>query len=216
MSALPVSQQPSAEPPLTERQAAVLAAALALMVESGDDFSMSSVAKAAACSKETLYRWFGDRDGLLTAVVRWQAAKVAMPALPDGPMDRETLEKSLAEFAASWLTVIAGPVSIALNRLAITHAARGTSPLGAILHENGPRAMARRLAPLFTAGERQGILGPAADDEHFSVFFGLVIADTQLAALLGANDFTPQSIERRALKAASRFLALFSLQGEHQ
>ena len=37
---------------------------------------MTAVARRASCSKETLYKWFGDRDGLLAATVRWQASRV--------------------------------------------------------------------------------------------------------------------------------------------
>ncbi|MEP6567001.1 MAG: TetR/AcrR family transcriptional regulator, partial [Mesorhizobium sp.] len=61
---------------LTERQKAVLDAALRLLVEEGDHLTMTAVARRASCSKETLYKWFGDRDGLLTATVQWQASKV--------------------------------------------------------------------------------------------------------------------------------------------
>ena len=58
----------------TPRQQAVLTAALDLLVEAGDGLTMTAVARRASCSKETLYKWFGDRDGLLTATVQWQAA----------------------------------------------------------------------------------------------------------------------------------------------
>ena len=62
---------------LTERQQAVLDATLAVMVEEGDALTMSSVSRRASCSKETLYKWFGDRDGLMEAmIVRYQASKV--------------------------------------------------------------------------------------------------------------------------------------------
>ena len=54
----------------------MLDAALRLMVEEGDRLTMTAVARRASCSKETLYKWFGDRDGLLTATVQWQASKV--------------------------------------------------------------------------------------------------------------------------------------------
>ncbi|MBX9875717.1 MAG: TetR/AcrR family transcriptional regulator, partial [Beijerinckiaceae bacterium] len=50
----------------TARQQAVLDAVLSLMVEEGDQLTMTAVARRASCSKETLYKWFGDRDGLLT------------------------------------------------------------------------------------------------------------------------------------------------------
>ena len=62
----------------TPRQNAVLAEALRLLVEGGDKaVTTAGLARAANCSKESLYKWFGDRDGLLTATVQWQAAKVA-------------------------------------------------------------------------------------------------------------------------------------------
>ncbi|TIQ92181.1 MAG: helix-turn-helix transcriptional regulator, partial [Mesorhizobium sp.] len=40
---------------LTERQKAVLDAALRLLVEEGDQLTMTAVARRASCSKETLY-----------------------------------------------------------------------------------------------------------------------------------------------------------------
>ncbi|MFJ7836383.1 TetR/AcrR family transcriptional regulator, partial [Methylobacterium sp. NPDC097213] len=64
------------EPPQltpSPRQQAVLDVVLSLMVEGDDPLTMDAVARRASCSKETLYKWFGDRDGLLVATVRWQA-----------------------------------------------------------------------------------------------------------------------------------------------
>ena len=57
----------------SRRQRDVLDAVLALMVEQGEaGLTMTAVARRASCSKETLYKWFGDRDGLLKATVRWR------------------------------------------------------------------------------------------------------------------------------------------------
>ena len=69
---------------LTERQQAVMDAVLALMVE-GDPLTMTAVARKASCSKETLYKWFGDRDGLLTATVRWRISCRALHTSPIPP-----------------------------------------------------------------------------------------------------------------------------------
>jgi AcrR family transcriptional regulator len=128
---------PAGEGP-SERQQEVLDAVLKLMVAEGDGFSVAAVARAASCSKETLYKWFGDRDGLLTATVRWQASKVRMPKLPEDRLTRQSLEVALTGFAASWLTVITGDLSIALNRAAVSHAGSGKSRLGEIVLTNGP------------------------------------------------------------------------------
>ena len=65
---MPVTIKVSEET-FTPRQQAVLTAALDLLVENGDGLTMTAVARRASCSKETLYKWFGDRDGLLTATV---------------------------------------------------------------------------------------------------------------------------------------------------
>ena len=60
------------------REAAIHAAAYALLAEHGyGGTSMLRVARAARASNETLYRWYGGKDGLFTAMVR--AAFSSMP-----------------------------------------------------------------------------------------------------------------------------------------
>ena len=195
---------------LSERQQEVLDAVLKLMVAEGDGFSVASVARAASCSKETLYKWFGDRDGLLTATVRWQASKVRMPKLPEDRLTRASLAEALTGFAASWLTVITGDMSIALNRAAVSHAGSGKSRLGEIVLTNGPFAMKRRIEPLLEAGRAAGLLGFDDVTDAFRSFFGLVVADTQIRLLLG-EDSHPGQAEIGAISAAAvtKFLSLY-------
>ena len=200
----------SAGEELSERQQEVLDAVLKLMVAEGDGFSVAAVARAASCSKETLYKWFGDRDGLLTATVRWQASKVRMPKLPEDRLTRESLEAALTGFAGSWLAVITGDLSIALNRAAVSHAGSGKSRLGEIVLTNGPFAMKRRIEPLLEAGRAAGLLDFADVTDAFRSFFGLVVADTQIRVLLG-EDSHPDNAEIRTLstQAVAKFLALY-------
>ncbi len=194
----------------SERQQEVLDAVLKLMVAEGDGFSVAAVARAASCSKETLYKWFGDRDGLLTATVRWQASKVRMPRLPQDRLTRVSLEAALSGFAVSWLTVITSDLSIALNRAAVSHAGSGKSRLGGIVLTNGPFAMKQRLEPLFLAGREAGLLSFDDAGEAFRVFFGLVVADAQIRALLG-EDSRPDATEIETISAAAaqQFLSLY-------
>jgi AcrR family transcriptional regulator len=213
MSLVATAILPADAAPAPTRRDEVLAAALDLMAREGDRFSMGALARAAACSKETLYRWFGDRDGLLTATVQWQAAKVAMPVLPDGPLDTQTLHAGLVAFASSWLEVITGAASIALNRLAAAHAGREASEdgphLGRIVLENGPRAMAGRLAPVFARARAADLIDARPDAEIFTLFFGLVIADTQIRCLLGETP--PGDPAWRATRASSAVDAFLTL-----
>ena len=68
----------TAEPSeFSPRQNAVLEQALQLLVDGGEKaLTTAGVARAANCSKESLYKWFGDRDGLLSAMIAYQASKV--------------------------------------------------------------------------------------------------------------------------------------------
>ena len=194
---------------LTDRQRDVLEAVLDLIVKGQRPLSMIAVARAASCSKETIYRWFGDRDGLLTATVRWQAAKVRGIELPNGPIDEAFLRKALARFAVDWLNVLTGPTSIALNRLAITEAGSDTLDLGAIVLRNGPAEMARRIAPLFVAARASGLIAYSGEADAFSAFFGLVVGDLQIRLLLGDEADETFDIDRSAEEAARRFMTLF-------
>jgi len=194
----------------TARQQAVLDAVLSLMVEEGDQLTMTAVARRASCSKETLYKWFGDRDGLLTATVRWQAARVRAGRYDRPTLDIATLRDSLKEFAVAWLSVISSPTSIALNRLAIGHAASRKSNLGGIVLENGRFAIAERLRPVLEAGREAGLLDFDTSETAFRTFFGLVGRDVQIRLLLGDTlTMSRDEVARDAARATDQFLALY-------
>ena len=195
---------------LTPRQRDVLDAVLRLLVEEGDHLTMASVARRASCSKETLYKWFGDRDGLLTATVRWQASKVRVAPVDQTRLDLPSLTESLEGYACDWLKVISSDTSIALNRVAIGHAGSGKDNLGAIVLENGRFAMAKRLKPVLEAGRRVGLLAFEDTETAFRVFFGLVGRDIQIRLLLGDwPGLTESAIADDAARATKQFLALY-------
>ena len=195
---------------LTERQQAVLDAVLALMVEQGGELTMNAVARRASCSKESLYKWFGDRDGLLTATVRWQASKVRAGNYDRTRLDALALRDSLTRFAANWLGVISSPTSIALNRFAIAQAEPGGGKLGAIMLANGRFAIGGRLKPVLDAGREAGLIAFDDTETAFRSFIGLVGRDVQIRLLLGDTlVLTPADIERDAARATEQFLALY-------
>lgn len=192
------------------RQQAVLDAVLALMVEEGDQLTMDAVARRASCSKESLYKWFGDRDGLLTATVQWQASRVHAGRYAAQALDVASLRESLQDFAATWLEVIASSTSVALNRIAIGHAASGKSNLGGIVLANGRFAIGERVKPLLDAGRAAGLLAFEDDETTFRTFFGLVGRDIQIRLLLGDRlDLDAAEIRRDAGRAVDQFLALY-------
>lgn len=196
----------------SRRQGEVLDAALELLVVGGDRLTMTAIARAASCSKETLYNWFGDSDGVLAAVVRRQASKVRIPEVDGSDLDISGLSGRLETFANDLLTVLSGEMSVALNRLAVSHAGSEKSTLGRIVLENGRFAMGTRLKPLIEAGQSAGLLTRSDDSETlFRTFFGLVVRDVQIRLLLGERlDIPAARIAADAASAASQFIQLYS------
>lgn len=194
----------------TARRREVLDAVLKLLAEGGEALTMSAVARRASCSKETLYKWFGDRDGLLTATVQWQASKVRAGAYDSTRLDGLALRASLEAFGAAWLKVISSRTSIALNRVAVSHAGSGKSNLGQIVLANGRFAIGERLKPLLDAARDAGLLAFDDTETAFRTFFGLVGRDVQIRLLLGDKlKLTDAQIAHDAKLATQQFLALY-------
>lgn len=212
---------------LTERQNAVLESALNLLVEGGEKaVTTAGVARAANCSKESLYKWFGDRDGLLSAMISYQAGKVRTIELRADSLGVEGLRKHLSVFALDLLDVLSGDVSLALNRLAIgqtvgRQALRGGQPeagqgggptLGRLLEERGRRQVGRRAAMLLEAGRKAGLLGFDDADEAYGTLYGLIVTDAHLRMLLGEDPkLLKKEFARRAERAVSSFLTLYGV-----
>jgi len=194
----------------TPRQQVVLTAALDLLVEGGDALTMTAVARRASCSKETLYKWFGDRDGLLTATVQWQAAKVRVPHVDRHRLDADILRANIEQFARDLLGTLAGEISVTLNRLAVTDAGGPKRGLGAIVLENGRLEMGRRLKPVLEAGRDARLLRLDSSEEAFRTFFGLVVRDVQIRLLLGDDlHLSAEQIDKDARAATEQFLSLY-------
>jgi AcrR family transcriptional regulator len=192
------------------RQEEVLDAVLDLLAEGRDALTMSAVAERASCSKETLYKWFGDREGLLTATVQWQASKVRAGTYDAARLDASAVQASLEAFAANWLEVISSRTSIALNRVAVSHAQSGKSNLGGIVLANGRFAIGERLKPLLDAARQAGLIAFDDTETAFRTFFGLVGRDVQIRLLLGDGlQLSEAEIARDARRATQQFLTLY-------
>jgi AcrR family transcriptional regulator len=204
-------QRETAEEP-SARQREVLDAALRLLVRGGGKLTMSALAAEANCSKETVYKWFGDRDGLLSAIVRWQAAQVRVEALDEDGIDRLALIARLKQFASDWLRVVSSDKSLALNRLAIGHAGEEGGELGAIVLDNGRFALGRRLKPVLEAARTAGLIQFESAEEAFRTFFGLIARDVHIRLLLGDRlRLDRGAIAKEAARAADQFMALYGI-----
>jgi AcrR family transcriptional regulator len=195
----------------------VLDAVFELLVERGyQGTTMAAVAERAGSSKETLYAWFGSKQGLFTALIRRQAeaANQAVAAALDDQGGADPAA-TLTAFATNLLKLLLGERSVAINRAALAELgggrAAGRGPAGelaAVLlaegrHRTGPIVEAY-LARLAAAGRLQ-VHDPA---EAFQLLYGLVVQDLQIRVLLGEPPPPPEALAARARTAVERFLAI--------
>lgn len=175
-----------------------------LLVEKGVlGLTMDALAAAAHCSKGTLYAWFGDRDGLVTELIERNGDRsaAALTATLTPPGD---LESRLREVAAGLLTMLTGPVSVGLNRAAMTDPALAATLLAHGRHRIGPVVEAYLAEQ--QQSDRPRFPDPAA---AFRTFYGLVVADTQIRVLLGERAPSTRAINATARAAVTDFLALY-------
>lgn len=187
------------------RQNAVLGVALGLLVVGGERaLTTSGLAKAAGCSKESLYKWFGDREGILAAIVMFQASKVRAIDERATPATPEAFAQALTDFAEDLLGVLLSQTSLALNRLSI-----GQAGLGTVLLEKGKRRIEARATHLLAHGNRQRFIRFEDAASAYSTLYGLIIGDLHIRALLGDDPQLSQSDQKlHAARAVQQFLTL--------
>lgn len=195
----------------TPRQNAVLERALALLVEGGDRaLTTARIARAASCSKESLYKWFGDRDGLLAAVIAYQASKVRAPGSGQLPQTAADFREQLIAFASDLLSVLSGDVSLALNRLAIGQASGEDAKLGRLVLERGRKVIGLQAGKLLETGRRRDFIAFDDGEAAFRTLYGLIIRDFHVRLLLGdVLDARERDFEAQARSAIDQFFQLY-------
>lgn len=100
------------------RKTAIVNAAIELVTEHGAGrLSVADVAKRASASKETVYRHFGNRTGLLIAGVK-SFARFTLEACPSPPPN-ETFENGLIRLGTWYLNIAKEPTALSFYRYVV-------------------------------------------------------------------------------------------------
>lgn len=171
------------------------------------DTTMLQVARRASASKETLYAWFGDKQGLFEAVIR-RNAETLQTVLRRHLDDDGPLQVALEHFGEELLQVLLSESAVAVNRAAISEA-RSDPQLARILSETGREATLPIFVAFLNRRKRHGELRFDGAAEAAQDFLGLLLGDLPTRRHLG---LTPapgkRSIARRSKRATRHFLRL--------
>lgn len=181
----------------------MLDAAAAELVDLGyESVTMLGIARRAGASKETLYSWFGNKEGLLQALIEREVADAAA-ALGAALRPDAIPRRALIDGAQAMLKRATGDASVALRRAAVTSAALGTFALTLERAHIDP-IIDGYMARLAQLGH---YLIPDSGTAH-RLFRSLVTADLELRILLGQESPSENELQARATTGVERFLSL--------
>jgi AcrR family transcriptional regulator len=189
-----------------ERQAQIERAAYRLLHERGyGGTSMLAIAREARASNETLYRWYGDKNGLFKTMVEANAQETRealQRAIETGEDPLECLEN----VAPVLLSMLLGEKAVLLNRAA---AADESGELGRAIAAGGRSAVAPLVEQLLRQACEDGsldVLSPSAAAEQF---FSLLIGDLQIRRVIGVlPEPQPDFVVERVSNAMMAFKTL--------
>lgn len=186
------------------RREVVIQAAFEELVTFGyEKTTMLGIAKRAGASKETLYVWFSNKEGLFSALIKHQAETTVegINAALENAKPRTTLEA----FAISLLKLLLSEPSLSLNQVAMS-----SPELAPVLLQHG-RYTAGPIVERYLEqlDQRYGLAIPCPQTA-FQTLYGLIIQDWQIRALLGEEPPTSEALSRHAAVAIDQFLRLHS------
>ncbi|MEW6490183.1 MAG: TetR/AcrR family transcriptional regulator [Thermodesulfobacteriota bacterium] len=190
------------------RRKAILEAAYALFTEKGyAAVTVDDIIRVAGGSKSTIYGLFGNKEGVLQAVIEDLAREMIREiesAAPGGGTPRQALTRIGKRIAALALSENA----INQYRLAVANA-KPLPNLSRLWYESGPKTTFEGLASYLERETRAGRLH-VPDPVRAAVFFlGMVIFKDHLTMSIGADP--PSEAERAQLvrDAVEVFLAAY-------
>ncbi len=175
-----------------KREAALFEAAYILLAQYGyGGTSMLRIAKAAKASNETLYRWYGHKDGLFKAMAQANAA-VVREVLTEALAGGDEPWAALSRFAPVFLRMITSDQVVLLNRAA---AADPSGTLGASISAGGRH----EIMPLLQELMQRLCSGTThAPEEVAHWFVSLLIGDWQIKRVIhDAEPFSDADIQTR-------------------
>ena len=168
--------------PAEDRRRSILAAAQKVFLERGyANASIDAVVQLAGGSKATVYQQFGNKEGLLGALVAEGAHELAH-MVHDLPLDG-ALDESLHLFGRHYLNLIMRPDRMALFRLTIGECGR-VPEIGDVFYRTGPQAVGKWLTEFFRGVAAAGLITTRDPERTAYQFIHALRGDLYMQALL--------------------------------
>lgn len=194
------TNRPRGRPPKDDLRGHLLRHTLKVLLRDGyQRFSMNAVAVSARSSKETLYRHFGDKHGLLGAALGFIGEGV-QALLLEGVGNDLARDARLYRLGSNYLRGLLLGESLTLQRIAYADGQQGLGPVFAKQFTDVV------LAVMTQQCEDMATPAPALDAE---VFLAMVQGQVHEKALLGLSDAATEAACHRVVEHAVRVFAAY-------
>lgn len=166
------------------RQNEIEQAAYELLDEYGyEGISMLKIAKRAKASNETLYKWYGDKRGLFSQLVKNNSQNVQ--DFLESEIDLQQITHDmLLPLGIKLLSLLLSPRAIALNRAA---AGDASGKLGQQLAASGRKTIMPLIVTIFDHIAQENKLTGSPNDLA-ELYLRLLVGDWQIRRVTGAMD----------------------------
>ncbi|MEH6785491.1 MAG: TetR/AcrR family transcriptional regulator [Alcanivorax jadensis] len=176
-----------------KRRQAILEAATDTFLQHGyEGATLDMIINRAGGSRRSLYDYFGDKQGLFGAVIRYHADKLVEEVRSIDVIGMSARE-GLTMLAKNFVFALLEPLNLELYRLLITQAP-AFPDLGRTVYQAGPELLLSELEQYLKHLQREGQLPAKLPTTHTArQFLGMVKADFQLCALLAPEQLPSKS-----------------------
>ena len=194
-----MQQQPLSQRGQKRREAILEAATDAFLQHGYDGTTLDMIITKAGGSRRSLYDYFGDKQGLFGAVIRYHADKL-VEEIRSIDVTGMSAREGLTMLANNFVFALLEPLNLELYRLLITQAP--TFPdLGRTGYQAGPELLLSELEQYLKHLQREGQLPAKLPTPHTArQFLGMVKAEFQLCALLA-----PEQLYHQRVRSAHMF-----------
>ncbi len=168
-----------------------------------------AIATRAHVSKHTLYKLFGNKTGLLLALILRRAELMKAPLLLAGaPRSKDELAAALRLFGTTFLPLICAPNVVRVMRLAIADAERAPE-LARQMQAHGREPVGRAMQSLLQSAADNGVIPPGHVAVMVETYFGVLQGGVSMPLLLGLRSVPRRKeIAERASLATRAALAV--------
>lgn len=191
---------------IDERRAEIIRAAAEVFFEQGyAATSIDAIIERLGGSKRNIYKEFGSKEGLFTAIVS-QTADDVLNSLSVEEVSARNLQETLSAFASRLLTAYMSPPLIGVLRTIMAEAFRFPD-LAKGFYDRGPGRASARVAEILEKAKRRREIDVADCAIAADLFAGMLRDNVHLQVLLGLRSpLTPAEIEISARLAVEIFL----------